>query len=175
MSDLFHEAVPETFIREVFAVMQQASWHEFQVLTKRSSRLAELSHTLSWPANIWMGVSIESEAFISRARDLERVPAALRFVSFEPLLGPIREPLLSGIDWVLVGGESGARARPMDLEWVRMILAECQREGVPCFLKQLGGRRGKRGGSQAMLDGRLWREFPDRMISRRRKVLPARA
>src|SRR6266536_1542493 len=123
MSDLFHEDVPEEFIRRAFDVMVQAHWHSFQVLTKRSERLAELAPRLPWPANVWMGVSIENRRFVSRADDLRRVPAAVRFISAEPLLGPLEGLDLRGIDWLIVGGESGHGARPMDLEWARDLVA----------------------------------------------------
>jgi len=140
--------------------MAATHWHTFQVLTKRSTRLAELAHDLPWPANVWMGVSIESAAYTDRAKDLASVPAAVRFLSVEPLLGPIPNLPLDGIGWVIVGGESGTQARPMELHWARQIRDQCRNHGVPFFLKQLGGRLGKRGGSQARLDGRSWRELP---------------
>lgn len=167
MSDLFHEDVPTTFVHRVFAVMAEASQHTFQVLTKRSARLLELAAELDWPRNVWMGVSVEDEARSVRAGDLARVPAAVRFLSVEPLLGPIRRLPLGGIDWVIVGGESGARARPMRLKWARSIRDQCVRAGVPFFLKQLGGKRSKLGGDAALLDGRLWREFPSELDEER--------
>jgi len=160
MSDLFHERVPLEYIQRIFKVMNEAHWHTFQVLTKRSSRLAEVSRKLDWTRNIWIGVSVESAAYINRVYDLVTVRAAVRFLSLEPLLGPIPDLPLEGIDWVIVGGESGARARPMELGWARDILKQCERAGVAFFLKQLGGKRDKRGGNEAMLDGRQWREFP---------------
>ena len=168
MSDLFHERVPLEYIQRVFRVMNRASWHAFQVLTKRSARLSEVSSELNWTPNIWMGVSIENADFVHRVRDLVSVPAALRFLSLEPLLGPITELPLEGIGWVIVGGESGARARPMEPNWVRDIRTQCRRASVAFFLKQLGGRTDKRGGEQAVLDGRQWHEFP-RQVS----MLPA--
>lgn len=160
MSDLFNEGVPQEYIRRVFDVMVQASWHTFQVLTKRSSRLARLSGELSWPSNIWVGVSVETADYTYRARQLATVPSAVRFLSIEPMLGPIPDLPLAGIDWVIVGGESGRCARPMDLTWARDIRNQCEKAGVAFFLKQLGGSHGKRGGPQAMLDGKLWHEFP---------------
>jgi protein gp37 len=160
MSDLFHEAIPIAYIRRVFDVMVAAHWHTFQVLTKRSTRLVQLAHDLPWPANVWMGVSIESAAYTSRAIDLAGVPVAVRFLSVEPLLGPIPDLPLYGIGWVIVGGESGPQARPMNLLWARQIRDQCRRQDVPFFLKQLGGRLGKRGGPKARLDGRLWRQLP---------------
>lgn len=160
MSDLFHETIPPDYIRQVFKIMVQANWHTFQVLTKRSERLVELSRELPWPPNIWMGVSIESAWYCCRSRHLASVPAAVRFLSVEPLLGPISNLPLDGIDWVIVGGESGPQARSMDPAWAGEIRDQCRKAGVAFFLKQLGGRRHKRGGSQAVLDGRLWNEFP---------------
>jgi len=140
--------------------MEQASQHRFQVLTKRSERLRELAPRLPWPPNVWIGVSVETAEYTHRIDDLVTVPAAVRFLSVEPLLGPMSDLPLSGIHWVIVGGESGARARPMDLDWVRTIRDRCTRFGVAFFLKQLGGSRDKRGGDQARLDGRLWRNLP---------------
>lgn len=158
MSDLFHEDVPETFVRQVFDVMRLASQHAFQVLTKRSARMAELARTLDVPNNVWMGVSIENEDYTSRIDDLMRVPAKVRFLSIEPLLGPIRRLSLDGIHWVIVGGESGPRARPMDPGWVRSIRDQCAEAGVPFFFKQWGGVRKKVAGR--LLDERTWDEMP---------------
>jgi protein gp37 len=118
MSDLFHEEIPLWFIREVFAVMREAHWHIFQVLTKRSGRLLEFAHEIKWPPNVWMGVSVETSKYLYRIDHLRKVPAALRFISFEPLLGPMPDMDLTGIDWIIVGGESGPGARPMKEEWV---------------------------------------------------------
>jgi protein gp37 len=160
MSDLFHECVPLEYIKRVFTVMNKARWHIFQVLTKRSSRLAEVSPQLDWTPNVWMGVSVENADYVHRVHDLVGVPATVRFLSVEPLLGPITHLPLGGIDWVIVGGESGAKARPMELSWVRDIRKQCKKAGVAFFLKQLGGRRDKRGGEEAVLDGRQWHEFP---------------
>ena len=158
MSDLFHEAVPEYFIRRVFSVMGTAHWHVFQVLTKRASRLVELAERLSWPPNVWQGVSIESAEYAERARLLRRVPAAVRFLSVEPLLGPITRLPLQGIHWVIVGGESGPKARPMRPNWVIAIRNQCVTAGVPFFFKQWGGRTPKSGGR--ILAGRTWDEIP---------------
>ena len=158
MSDLFHEDVPEAFVRQVFEVMRLASPHAFQVLTKRSARMAELTKTLVVPENVWMGVSIENEDYTSRIDDLMRVPAKVRFLSIEPLLGPIRRLSLHGIHWVIVGGESGPRARPMDPAWVRSIRDQCAKAGVPFFFKQWGGVRKKVAGR--ILDDRTWDEMP---------------
>jgi protein gp37 len=160
MSDLFHEAVPEAYIRRCMDVMCRAHWHTFQVLTKRSERLRALGTSIAWPRNVWMGVSVENVDFAHRASHLSSVPAAVRFLSVEPLIGPIDDLPLEGIDWVIVGGESGTRARPMSIEWARGIRDQCASHDVAFFLKQLGGRRSKRGGDDALLDGRLWREYP---------------
>jgi protein gp37 len=160
MSDLFHEEVPVSYIKQIFNIMRQAHWHVFQVLTKRSERLLELSNSLPWPDNVWMGVSVEDTAAVHRALNLSRVRARVRFLSIEPLIAPIDELPLTSIDWVIVGGESGPSARPMELAWARAIRDMCQDNKVAFFLKQLGGRRGKRGGDQAVLDGRLWHQYP---------------
>jgi protein gp37 len=151
MSDLFHEAVPDDFIRRVFDVMVEARWHTFQVLTKRSRRLAELAHRLPWPGNVWQGVSVENARHAERVRDLQAVPAAVRFLSIEPLLGPIPALPLEEIDWVIVGGESGGGRRAISVEWVRDIRDQCRAARVAFFFKQWGGRTPKAGGR--MLDG----------------------
>ena len=160
MSDLFHEKVPKEYINEVFKVMTKAHWHIFQVLTKRSDRLLELSLELEWPSNVWMGVSIESTKYTYRSEYLSKVPATVRFLSVEPLLEMISDLPLNNINWVIVGGESGRNARHMKLEWARSIKNQCEKAGVAFFLKQLGGRIDKRGGDTALLDGRTWREYP---------------
>lgn len=161
MSDLFHEDIPLSYIQKVFKVMNEASHHTFQILTKRSKRLLKVSSRLSWPINVWMGVSIENSEYTFRVSDLISVPAAVRFLSIEPLIDSIPNLLLDRIDWVIVGGESGFRARPMNLNWAREIRDQCIEAHVPFFLKQLGGRRGKRGGPDAVLDGRQWHEYPN--------------
>lgn len=158
MSDLFHEDVSEPFVERVFATMAGAHWHTFQVLTKRSGRLRTLASGLPWPANVWMGVSVEREDCLGRVADLVAVPAAVRFLSLEPLLGPLADIPLEGIDWVIVGGESGPHARPMDPSWVRDIRHQCERAGVPFFFKQWGGTNKKRAGR--LLDGRTWDGVP---------------
>ncbi len=158
MSDLFHEAVPDEFIRRVFDTMTAAHWHVFQVLTKRSRRLAHLAPTLPWPPNVWQGVSVESREYTGRIRDLSSVPASVRFISAEPLLGPMPDLPLSGIHWVIVGGESGGGRRPMAAEWARQIRDRCIGEGVAFFFKQWGGRTPKAGGRE--LDGRTWDALP---------------
>lgn len=169
MSDLFHKDVPDEFIRQIFDVMVQADWHIFQVLTKRSGRFARLGQTLSWPPHIWAGVSIESNKYVWRANDLRKVPACVRFISAEPLLGPLDQVCLDGIHWVITGGESGHRFRPCDPEWVREIRDRCAAKGVAFFHKQWGGRTPKAGGRE--LDGRTWDEFPKQMM--RRDLTPA--
>lgn len=158
MSDLFHERVPEEFIRRVFRTMNECPWHTFQVLTKRSSRLRELAPKLEWTANIWIGVSVENERVLHRIEDLCAVPAQVRFLSCEPLLGPLPNLPLEGIHWVIVGGESGPKARPMEADWVREIREQCRRAGVPFFFKQWGGVRKDLTGRE--LDGRTYDEMP---------------
>lgn len=149
MSDLFHEDVPYTFVRHVFDVMEQASQHRFQLLTKRARRLVELAPHLRWPANVWMGVSIENRQFAGRASELRQVPAAVRFISAEPLLGPLDDLSLQGIDWLIVGGESGPGARPMHPEWVRSLRDRCANASVPFYFKQWGAYRPLEGRSEA--------------------------
>jgi protein gp37 len=158
MSDLFHDDVPEDFIRRAFEVMSEAHWHVFQVLTKRSRRLAELAPRLPWPSNVWQGVSVENARYTSRVVDLVKVPATVRFLSVEPLLGAIPDLPLDGVQWVIVGGESGPRHRPVREEWVRDIRNQCAAAGVAFFFKQWGGARPSSGGR--LLDGRLWEEMP---------------
>jgi protein gp37 len=165
MSDLFHEAIPLEYICQVFKVMTDAGHHIFQILTKRSKRLLELGPKLPWPPNVWVGVSIESANYTYRVYQLTNVPAVVRFLSLEPLLAPIPNLPLDGIDWVIVGGESGPRSRPMDPAWAREIRDQCTKAGVAFFLKQLGGRQGKRGGAGAVLDGRQWHEFPSSLTA----------
>lgn len=189
MSDLFHDQVPLDYIKQVFDVMARAEWHTFQVLTKRAQRLAELAPYLPWTPNIWMGVSVEDYRVLDRVGHLLRVPAAVRFLSCEPLIGPLTNILtddglarldLEGIHWVIAGGESGPRARPMQPDWVRTLRDECVAQRVPFFFKQWGEfaprlvaanpgrdsstkeivtRVGKRAGGRE-LDGRTWDEFP---------------
>lgn len=160
MSDLFHELVPFSYIEKVFQVMTKAARHTFQVLTKRSERLASLAGELPWPPNVWIGVSVENSDCTDRIGHLAKVPATVRFLSVEPLLGPIPDIPLQGIHWVIVGGESGPKARPMDPLWARQIMLQCEAHNVPFFLKQLGGKKDKRGGVRAVLDGRLWHQYP---------------
>lgn len=158
MSDLFHEDIPLSFILEVFDVMRRASWHDFQILTKRSVRLLELSSELEWPKNVWMGVSIENTDYTFRIQHLRSTRASIKFLSLEPLLGPLPNLNLSGIDWVIVGGESGPMARPIDKAWVTDIREQCQKAAVPFFFKQWGGTQKKKAGR--LLDGRTWDELP---------------
>jgi protein gp37 len=158
MSDLFHEDVPAEYIRRVFHTMARAGQHVFHVLTKRAERLEDIGGSLGWPANVWQGVSVESEAYAWRVAHLRRVPAAVRFLSVEPLLGPIPALPLHGIDWVIAGGESGPGHREVDADWVRSIRDQCQAHGVAFFFKQWGGRTSKSGGR--ILDGRTWDEIP---------------
>jgi protein gp37 len=159
MSDLFHEVVPVEFIEQVFEVMRRADQHVFQVLTKRHERLAELAVQLDWPPNVWMGVSVENRRFAQRVDHLRQVPAAVRFISAEPLLGPLDGLDLAGIHWLIAGGESGPKHRPVHADWVRQLRDCCVAEGVPFFFKQWGGARSKSGGRT--LDGRLWSQMPD--------------
>jgi protein gp37 len=158
MSDLFHERVPDAFILRVFETMQSAEWHTFQVLTKRSERLASLAPSLPWPSNVWMGVSVENSDYTYRVMDLSTVPAAVRFLSVEPLLGPVPRLPLKHVDWVIVGGESGPKARPCNAEWVRAIRDRCASAGVAFFFKQWGGKRKKATGR--ILDGKTRDEYP---------------
>lgn len=158
MSDLFHDEVPLSYIQKVFAVMGWAHWHQYQVLTKRSERLLELSATLRWAPQIWMGVSVENEKYLNRIKDLRQTGAHVKFLSLEPLLGPLRNLNLRDIDWVIVGGESGPGARPVDPAWVTDIRDQCQRAAVPFFFKQWGGVQKKKRGRE--LEGRTWDEMP---------------
>ena len=158
MSDLFHTKVPVRFIRRIFDVMRQADWHRFQVLTKRSERLAQLSPRLEWPGNVWMGVTVENAEFVGRIGDLRTCGAAVKFLSLEPLIGPIEGLDLTGIDWVIAGGESGPGARPMREEWVTDIRDQCAAAHVPFFFKQWGGTNKKKAGRS--LEGRTWDEMP---------------
>jgi protein gp37 len=156
-NDLFHPKVPTGFIEAAFDVMVRAPQHSFQVLTKRPKRAVALANKLPWPSNIWLGVSVEDQPRAWRVDDLRRVPAAVRFLSVEPLLGSV-DLDLTGISWVIVGGESGPGARPMDPKWARNVRDACRRSDVPFFFKQWGGRTPKAGGRQ--LDGETWDEFP---------------
>jgi protein gp37 len=158
MSDLFHKNVPLAFIKQVFAVMQATPQHQFQILTKRAERLVELDDQLQWGDNIWMGVSVESSEYLCRIDHLKRIAAKIKFLSLEPLLGPLPRLDLEGIDWVIVGGESGPHSRPMKPQWVRQIRAQCVAAKVPFFFKQWGGVFKSRTGRT--LDGRTWDQMP---------------
>lgn len=158
MSDLFHKAVPVEFILRTFDVMRRANWHRYQVLTKRSERLMEVSPVLSWEPHIWMGVSVENLDYIFRIEHLRRTKAMVKFLSLEPLLGPLPGLNLEGIDWVIAGGESGPGARRIDPAWVLDVRDQCADAGVPFFFKQWGGTRKKKAGR--VLEGRTWDEMP---------------
>jgi protein gp37 len=158
MSDLFHADVPLEFLQHVFATMRQAQHHIFQILTKRSDRLAQLSPLLTWTENIWMGVTVEDAVYKDRIDTLRASGALVKFLSLEPLLGDLGELNLAGIDWVIVGGESGPGARPMSPQWVRNIRGQCVRRGLPFFFKQWGGVNKRKSGR--MLDGRTWDQMP---------------
>ena len=159
MSDLFHEDVPLDFIQKVFDIMRQATWHTFQILTKRSERLIELDNQINWPQNVWMGVSVENNNYTFRIDHLRQTHAMTKFLSLEPLLGPLPGMNLDNIDWGVVGGESGPSSRPIDITWVREIRDQCRTEKVPFFFKQWGGTNKKKAGRE--LDGRTWNEMPN--------------
>jgi protein gp37 len=158
MSDLFHKDVPLDYIQRVFDVMNRAHWHQFQVLTKRADRLSELSPSLNWSDNIWMGVSVETSDYTFRIDHLRQTGAKIKFLSLEPLLGPLPEMNLDGIDWAIVGGESGPGARPLQEKWVIDIQEQCSKANVPFFFKQWGGVNKKKTGR--LLQGRTWDEMP---------------
>jgi protein gp37 len=158
MSDLFHEDVPFDYLQDIFAVMRDTPWHIYQILTKREQNLARLAEHLEWSGNIWMGVSVESQAYTHRIDALTKVPAKVRFLSCEPLLDSLNLNL-QGIDWVIVGGESGYHHRPIKPEWVRDILDQTREARVAFFFKQWGGKHAKAGGR--LLDGKVWDEMPE--------------
>jgi protein gp37 len=158
MSDLFHHDVPAAYIDRVFDVMRRADWHRFQILTKRADRLLELDQNLDWPSNVWMGVSVESRDYLTRVDRLRQTRARIKFLSVEPLLEDLGEFDLTGIDWVIVGGESGPGARPMDPSWVKNVRDACLKANVRFFFKQWGGTRKKSTGR--LLEGRTWDEMP---------------
>ena len=164
MSDLFHKDVPFDFIEQIFDVMSRASHHRFQVLTKRSERLLELSPNLTWPDNVWMGVTVEAADYLSRLDDLRQTDAIIKFVSLEPLLGPIPQINLEAVDWVIAGGESGPGARPMHPDWPTDIRDQCLAANTPFFFKQWGGTNRKKTGR--ILDGRIWGDMPKEGIVR---------
>jgi protein gp37 len=158
MSDLFQQEVPPAYILRVFEIMRSAHWHQFQILTKRSDNLRDLDHLIDWPANVWMGVSVENKDYVWRIEHLRQIHAQTKFLSIEPLLGPIGDLKLAGIDWVIVGGESGPKARPIERNWVVDIQRQCKQAGVPFFFKQWGGVNKKKTGRE--LDGRTYDEMP---------------
>jgi protein gp37 len=158
MSDMFHERIPIEFVQQIFEVMKRADWHVFQILTKRSKRLARLHEKLDWPPNVWMGVTVENAHYRFRINDLRKVPAAVRFISFEPLLGPVGPLDLTDIHWAIVGGESGPGARPMRKEWALDILHQCREQDTHFFFKQWGGVNKKRAGRR--LNGRYYEDMP---------------
>lgn len=162
MSDLFHEEMPVDFLLRVFDVMREASQHRFQVLTKRADRLVELSPLIDWPSNVWMGVSVESQTYEFRIDRLRQSAACIKFLSLEPLIGPLPNLNLTDIDWVIVGGESGHKPRRIDPDWVRGIRDQCLNASVPFFFKQWGGKNKKKNGRE--LDGRTWDEMPEDLV-----------
>ena len=165
MSDLYHKDVPFEFIERVFDVMRRAHWHTFKILTKRPERLQELSPRIEWPDNVWQGVSVENADYAFRIDHLRNTGAQTKFLSIEPLLGPLPELNLSGIDWAIIGGESGPGARPMEAEWVRDIQRQCTEQGTAFFFKQWGGTNKKKTGNE--LDGQKFEEFPVELNLRR--------
>ncbi len=169
MSDLFLDEISEEFIFDVFSVMRQANWHQFQLLTKRPKRMLEIANKMKdWPPNVWAGVSVESQAWTWRSDILKEVPAKIRFLSCEPLLGPLKLSL-EHLHWIIVGGESGIGARPMESEWVRDIREQCLKANVPFFFKQWGGVQKKKYGRE--LDGRTWDDFPKNLDTKKNKQL----
>jgi protein gp37 len=162
MSDLFHARVPKSFVREVLDVIQRTPQHTYQVLTKRPSRVRKMAAEFDWPTNLWLGVSVEDASVVDRIDDLRSIPAAVRFLSCEPLIGPLSHLDLTGIGWVIVGGESGHAARSMQKAWVDEIRDQCLDKNVPFFFKQWGGRTPKANGR--LLDGRTWDELPSKAV-----------
>jgi len=158
MTDIFHKDVPLDYIKLIFSTMEKADWHIFQVLTKRADRLAEVAKHLPWPKNVWMGVTVETEKEVGRIKQLQKVPASIKFLSMEPLLGPIPQFPTSGIDWIIVGGESGPRSRPIENRWVIEIRNRCLKNNISFFFKQWGGTNKKKNGR--LLEGKFWDEYP---------------
>ena len=171
MSDLFHKNVSFAFIQKIFAVMRQAHWHQFQILTKRSERLADCSSRIDWPPNVWMGVSVENRDYTFRIEHLRRTGAQVKFLSLEPLLGPLPGLNLQGMDWVIVGGESGPRARPIETSWVVDLRDQCRRARVPFFFKQWGGRNKKAAGRK--LEGETYDQMPVIAVNDSRAPIPS--
>lgn len=168
MSDLFHDKVPYRFISKIFQTMNESPQHIYQILTKRSDRLREMAVDLPWSSNIWMGVSVEDERVLHRINDLRNVPAQVRFLSCEPLIGPLSSLELGEIHWVIVGGESGPKARPMKAQWVTSILDQCRKSDVPFFFKQWGGVQKHRTGRK--LDGRTYDEMPHNFLKYKQAI-----
>jgi protein gp37 len=162
MSDLFHAKVTPDFIKQIVEVIRETPQHTYQVLTKRAARARKLASTINWPSNLWLGVSVENMAVAHRVDQLRQIPAAVRFLSCEPLLGDLSDLRLEEIDWVIAGGESGMRARPMDVSWARAIRDNCLEHNVPFFFKQWGGRSPKVEGR--VLDGRTWDDYPEEVV-----------
>ena len=158
MSDLFHKQIPTDFILSIFETMNNCYWHQFQILTKRSQRLTEIASLVKWTPNIWAGVTVESQAYTSRIVDLQKIPAKIKFISFEPLLGPIKEISLNSIQWVIAGGESGPNARSMKPEWVEEILEKCEKNNIPFFFKQWGGIQKWKNGRK--FNGKIYDNMP---------------
>lgn len=169
MSDLFHKDVPTRFIKKVFSVMKEAYWHQYQILTKRPERLFELNDELLWGQNMWMGATVENNDYMYRVDYLRQTSAPVKFLSLEPLLGPIPNLNLEGIDWVIVGGESGPGARPIERKWVVDIRKDCRNHDVPFFFKQWGGFNKKKSGR--MLDGKVYNEYPTESIRESPKLI----
>lgn len=167
MSDLFHEEIPESFIANVFNTMNRAYWHIFQVLTKRSERLKELASRIVWTPNIWMGVTVELEKYYYRIEHLSSTPAMVKFISLEPMLGPMPSLPLDDVDWVIVGGESGPKARKMNKYWVYDVMAQCRKAKVPFFFKQWGGNTKNKGGK--LIGGKVYHEYPSEIKHLQRK------
>jgi protein gp37 len=163
MSDVFHEDVPDEFILKLFKVMNKAYWHTFQVLTKRANRLEKIAPKINWTKNIWMGVTVESQKYIDRIYSLQKTNAYIKFISIEPMLEAIKNLPLKGIDWVIVGGESGHNARPIKKEWIEDILLQCRKNKVPFFFKQWGGVNKKKNGR--LLNGKTYDEMPLKFIN----------
>lgn len=163
MSDLFHKDVPNDYILKVFETMRQAHWHQFQILTKRAARLESIDPQIEWPDNVWMGVSVESKKYRSRIDHLRRTHARVKFLSIEPLIEDLEGLDLDGIDWVIVGGESGRKARPMEMQWILDIQRSCEEQEVAFFFKQWGGTNKKKAGR--LLNGRTYDEMPTQLLS----------
>jgi len=159
MSDIFHSKIPDEYILKIFEIMNKASWHTFQVLTKRPERLEELKDKINWTDNIWLGTTIESNKYIDRVKFIKKTNAKIKFISFEPLIDNVKDVNIEGIDWVIVGGESGSRAREIKKEWIYEIKEKCDKLNIPFFFKQWGGKNKKKSGR--LLDGKIYDEMPN--------------